>query len=197
MKNKYGLTKNQFKFCTLMIADETKNATRAYQAAFPNCKTEGAAAAGASRLMKVDSVIKYLDDHYEKSHKKAAEKLEITVDRILEEEACIAFLDPGDFFDEDGHLRQVQDMPENARRALASLKINKKDLVGGGEDKDLTWLDVVHELRYLDKGKALDRLEKIFGMQRESVVGGINVTINQILADIDGKDRGKLPMEME
>ena len=58
------MTDNQRKFCDEYIID--CNATRAYKAAYPNVKKEGAAAASASKLLRNPNVKAYIDEQLEK-----------------------------------------------------------------------------------------------------------------------------------
>jgi hypothetical protein len=71
---------------------------------------------------------------------------------MLEEEKAIAFSDIRKLFDEHGSLIEPHQLPDDIARAVAGIEII--DLEAGKKYKYKLW----------DKGKALDRLEKIFGM---------------------------------
>lgn len=54
---------------------------------------------------------------------KIAARFELTTDKIAMELARIAYFDPAHCFKEDGQtIRQIHDIPEDSRRALASFK---------------------------------------------------------------------------
>jgi hypothetical protein len=46
---------------------------------------------------------------------------QVTVERVIQEFATIAFLDPTDFFDATERLLPLAEMPERARRTLAAV----------------------------------------------------------------------------
>ena len=56
----------------------------------------------------------------------------LTVERIVQEYARIAFLDPVNLFTDDGSLIPLAEIDEDTRRAVASLDVS---MVGGGEGK--------------------------------------------------------------
>ena len=53
---------------------------------------------------------------------KRSKRTAITADRVLEELACIAFLNPKELTNEDGSLRDVREMDDNTARAIASFE---------------------------------------------------------------------------
>ena len=70
------MTDNQRKFCDEYLIDT--NATRAYKAAYPHVKSDGAAMAGASRLLRNVKVKAYIDEQLEKiSSEKIADAKEV------------------------------------------------------------------------------------------------------------------------
>ena len=70
------MTDKQRKFCDEYIID--CNATRAYKAAYPNIKTDGAAAACAAKLLKIAKIKEYIDGQLEKiSNSKIADAKEV------------------------------------------------------------------------------------------------------------------------
>ncbi len=90
----------------------------------------------------------------------------ITAERIIQEYARLALLDPLDLFNSDGSMKALQDIPEDARRAI-----------GGLELRELTPLETpagliavqLRKVKLVDKKGALDSLAKIMGMMRERV----------------------------
>jgi len=45
---------------------------------------------------------------------------------VLRELACLAFLDPAAFYNANGELLSVREMPEEARRALSSMEVEEQ-----------------------------------------------------------------------
>lgn len=80
---------------------------------------------------------------------RAVERSAVTVARLIEEYAALAFIDPALCFNADGTIKPVLEMPEAARRALTGLDL---DRAGGFK-----------RLRFA-KVNALDSLAKIFDM---------------------------------
>lgn len=71
-----GLTDKQRKFCDEYLID--LNATRAYKAAYPHVKSEGAARACASKLLTKANIKTYIDEQLDKiSSEKTADAKEV------------------------------------------------------------------------------------------------------------------------
>lgn len=87
----------------------------------------------------------------------------VTPDRIIKEVAGIAFFDPGECFDDDGNLLNVKDMPEVARRALASFEVEEKK-EWNRETRQKEVVGVVKKVKFVDKDRALEKLMKNYGM---------------------------------
>lgn len=91
-----------------------------------------------------------------------------TADDVLKELAMLAFSDIGqimDFGSESIRVRSAKDIPESARRALASLKV-KRYLEGHGEDaKEVEML----EFKMIDKLQALVKYGQHLGMFKDKV----------------------------
>jgi phage terminase small subunit len=123
-------------------------------------KAKGAAArTNASRLLTNANVRAILD----KRQKRASDKAEITQQRTLEEESRLAFYDPKELFDENGKIRPIHQLPENIRRAIHGFEIIYTKLG-----------DIKYKYKFADKGKSLNRLERIEGMfspEKHELVG--------------------------
>lgn len=81
-----------------------------------------------------------------------------TAREVIGELRNAAFMDPADLFDKEGRLLSVHDIPERARRALASLEI-VTERVGEDKDGEPEYSDV-HKLKMINKLGALDLLGK-------------------------------------
>lgn len=59
--NPHGLTDKQLRFANNYITSYDLNATRAYKAAYPDCKSDPAARSSASRLLTNPNIKKYFN----------------------------------------------------------------------------------------------------------------------------------------
>ena len=79
------------------------------------------------------------------------------------EEAVIAFYDPGELMDEvNRQFLPLDKIPKHLRRAIASLKVTVTQSL---KDPDLERVE--YDYKFLDKGSALGRLERILGMNEK------------------------------
>ena len=85
----------------------------------------------------------------------------MTVERTIEEYARVAYLDPALFFDSEGKLLRIAEMPEAARRAVASMEVEELFAGSGVERRHVGRL---HKIRFASKVAALDSLAKHLGM---------------------------------
>ena len=99
--------------------------------------------------------------------------LEVTKDRVLEEIARLAYVDPSKLFDEHGKLKPVPALDENTRRAIASMKILRTNLVSGDGQREET-----HEVKLWDKPKALEMLAKHLGLYSDSAQGPVQIVVS-------------------
>jgi len=84
----------------------------------------------------------------------------VTADRVILELSRIALLDPKTLFDENGQLLPLADMPEAARRAIASIEIESPKSRPGA---------TVTKIRLWDKPKALELIGRHLKMFVERV----------------------------
>ena len=107
-----------------------------------------------------------------------AQKCDVSVEKIMREYARIAFFDPGDFFNDDGTLRHILEIPEDARRAISSLDINKLRAVQGD---DVRVEEIVRKIRTSSKVGCLDSLARIMGLMKDQV----EVTMPDLVSALD------------
>lgn len=158
------LTPNQRLFCEEILADPSFNAFNAAKKAGYKAPTSA-----AGKLLANENVLKVIGA---KIHKRV-KKTEVTAQRVLEELACIAFLDPGEMYDEDGNLKHIRDMPERVRRAIASMEVDRRNRRGRGEDGEEDDIEETNKrIRMNDKMKALEMLAKHVGLLADT---GINI----------------------
>ncbi|MHB8549340.1 MAG: terminase small subunit [Thermoplasmataceae archaeon] len=114
----------------------------------------------ASRLLKNAKIAQAI----QRRLSAASARADVTPQKIIEEYARLAFLDPGAFYDTDGTLLPIHKMPEEARRALTGIDIDT--VSGRGDVKHVT------KIRYAAKIAALDALARINSMFKDN----LNVT---------------------
>jgi len=102
--------------------------------------------------------------------RKALKQAEVTAERIVREMAMIAYSDPADLFDFTGdeyRLKPPREVPERARRAMASIKVKRYVEKDGDEYQRVEVL----EFKLWDKLAALKALGQHLGLfvQRHEV----------------------------
>lgn len=149
------LTKRQKIFADEYLID--LNGTRAYKTAYPATKKDETAAANASRLIGLDKVAAYIKAAMDARSKRT----EITQDRVLEEYARIAFLNPKNFFDSDGNLKQISGLDDDTAACIAGLDVITKNVMDSdGELKP----EYTKKIKIADKLRALQDLARHLGM---------------------------------
>jgi phage terminase small subunit len=123
------------------------NATRAAIAA--GYSEKGAAQAGARLLtnVKVSSEIAKLTQ-------KTCAKLEISAEKVLQELARLAFLDPRKFYNENGGLKHVTELDDDTAACLAGMEVREI----GGDDEEKQPTVFCRKIKFADKGANLERL---------------------------------------
>jgi phage terminase small subunit len=147
---KPGLTDKQERFCLEFVVD--LNATAAARRAGYSARTANRTA--SDLLSKPDIAQRINELQGEKR-----QRLELTADAVVLEVARLAFYDPADFFDAQGRLLPLTEMPAHARRAIAGIEVLKKNVTAGdGKTDD------VHKIRLAPKGPVLELAAKLLGM---------------------------------
>lgn len=91
----------------------------------------------------------------------AAQRLEITRDRVLLEYARLAFFDPRKLFEENGKPKDIGTLDDDTAAALAGLDV-MEEYEGHGEDR--TFVGYTKKYRLANKLGALDSLAKHLGL---------------------------------
>jgi len=173
------------------------NAARAYLEVY-QCKSKAAARVSASKLLTNPNIKNYIRHRRAVIDSEVLKRQIATKERILQEETRIAMSDIGGIFDENGEIKELHDWPEDLRAAIKDIKLGRIR-VGTDDHGNPIYKKYLKELTLHDKGAALNRLEKCYGMYRENAPenncdSGV-MLIKAILAKIDGMNRGKLPQE--
>ena len=142
------LTPKQEKFCQEYIVD-----LNGKQAAIRAGYSKKTAEVQASKMLsnpKVQEYVSFLKG-------KREERTEITGDRVVEELAKIAFMDAEQFFKDDGDVKLLSELDDDAKSAVSSYSYKRVNL-GDGEYVD------VPIIKMHDKLKALELLGKHIGI---------------------------------
>jgi len=95
-----------------------------------------------------------------------SERTGITADRVLTELYRLAMVDVAEVFDEHGALRPLQEMSEDARRAISGIEM---ETIWEGHGKDRTAVGTVAKVKLWNKVQALELLGKNLRLWREIV----------------------------
>lgn len=155
---------------------------------------------GGHRLLQRADVATYLQGLEDKMSDALVEERVATENEILGEETKIALMKVPGIFDENGTMRDIKDWPEDLQAAVKTVKYDKMrtgtDAHGNG-----VFEKFIKEITFNDKGGALNRLEKCFGMQVERKELKTQLDIRMILTEIDGGNRDgkslKLPQDCD
>lgn len=186
--NPYKMTDKQYAFCQLYLSEFPRNQSKAYMAVYKT-KSMDAASPAASRMMTNKKVKAYIDEKELEVQSALDEKYLASAERTLQEEGYLAYSDIGFIFNDDGSTISPTQLPEAVRRAIAGVEVVETTVAGVITRR--------YKYKLWDKGQALNRIEKVFGMQREKVEHGIDDDLRTLLKEIDGQDRGTLPCERE
>lgn len=117
--------------------------------------------------------------------KKTAAKLEITAERVLNEIAKLAFMDPRKFFLADGSPIPIQDLDDDTAAALAGMDVFE-EYEGQGEDRK--FVGYTKKFKLTDKGQNLERLGRYLKLFTDKVEasgpngGPIKVEVDELTA---------------
>lgn len=153
----------------------------ASQAAIRAGYTEESPTVAAAQLLANNSVAEAIAEAKAELARRNAEM----VQGVVNEWAALAFSDIGhliDFTDGGFRIRNGDEIPPSARRAISSIKVRRES---GGEDKPPT--DVV-EFKLWDKLDALAKLAQHFGLINRKGEPGtttVNIGVNMQQASIE------------
>lgn len=148
------------------------NATQAAIRAGYSASTAEAAGSRLLRNVKVGAAIS--DAKADRS-----QRTEITADSVLRELAKIGFSDIRRMFTDDGGLRRVEALDDDAAACLASVEVITRRVPGS--DRDDPEYENVSKIKLWDKRAALVDMGRHLGMFTDKIehAGGVSVTINK------------------
>lgn len=167
MKPASALTPKQAAFVREYLID--LNATRAMIRAGYSAKTAGVTSA---QLLEKPRIREAVDIALSRRFK----RLDITADRVLTEYARVAFLDPAEMFDDEGRLHPIKKMPEDVRRAISGVDVEK--LYDYDKDGERAQIGNIHKIRITNKLGALESLAKYLNLIRDTSQVQVNTGLS-------------------
>lgn len=155
MSKEAELTPKQQRFADEYLID--LNATAAYKRAGYAGKGN-AAESMASQLLRNIKVANYIAER----QKILQEKTGITQERVLSEYAKLAFLDPRRFYNEQGQLIPVHELPADVAATLSGMEVTVSR--SGTDEGGKPEYDDVKKIKFIDKKGALDSIARHLGM---------------------------------
>lgn len=148
-----------------------KSKSDAYRKAYPrsNRWQDRSVWNKASELAKNEAVASRIAELREKS----SMRNEVTVERVLQERARLAFHDVRKFFNEDGTLKAIHELDDDTAAALAGMEIDSIGVKGKPIIRTA-------KIKLADKDKSLTALEKHLGMYSDDdgKSSPLNIVIN-------------------
>jgi phage terminase small subunit len=176
------LTAREQRFVDEYLVD--LNATKAAIRAGYSARTAASQASRLLRNVKVQEAIAA-------GKERLSERAEIEAIEVIRELACIGRSDIGRAFDKQGQLLPLHEMPEDMRRAIASVEV---EMVGGGTKTTDDGMEInvppvaqVTKLKLWDKNKALEMLgrwKKLF-TDKVELEGKVKHSHEDALAELE------------
>ena len=161
------LTPKQAAFVAEYLVD--LNATQAAIRAGYSAKTAGSV--GAENLSKPEIAAAIAE-----AQRKRAERTEITQDRVLQEYAKLAFLDPRRFYDSSGNLIDIPSLPADVAAAISGMDIAVEK--AGADDSGAPVFAQVRKIKLADKKGALDSVARHLGMFNDKIGVALNGSVS-------------------
>jgi phage terminase small subunit len=150
-----------------------QNATRAAKAAGYSEKT---AYSQGQRLLKHVEI----RSRIEKANDKVNAKLDLTVERVKQEIARLAYYDPQAFWNENGTAKPIHEIDEDARRAICGFETAEL-FTGSGEDRATA--GYIKKFKLADKPRALELAARHLKMLTDKVeFSGADEIVRRLVA---------------
>jgi phage terminase small subunit len=169
------------------------NATRAYRAAYPGCKTDNAAAVTASKLLRNPKIQAAIQEFLQERQN----RLGITPDRVLKEYARLGFFDPRKLFNNDGSPKGIEELDDDSAAVLAGMEVME---VYEGYGEDRKFVGYLKKYKLANKLGALDSIGKHLGMfiDKHEITGknGAPIQVQAVQALTDEELEAKIAAEI-
>ena len=144
-----GLTDKQERFVQELLSGKTDR--QAYYIAYPRSRNwKDNSVDNKACLLKQNAKVK---QRLEEARKRIEARTEITVERIAQQLANIAFADQAELYDEQGRLKPINELPKSITTAITSVEMT----VDKDGNKRFSY-------KFNGKDKSLELLAKIYGM---------------------------------
>lgn len=152
--------------------------------------TQAAIRAGYSRKTAYSQGQRLLKDveiqaKIQAEQSKRSKRTKITQDKVLKEYAKLAFLDPRQFYNENGDLLAVPDLPKDVAAALSGMDVITSF------NKDSESVDTIKKIKFSDKKAALDSVAKHLGMFSDKAEQGLTLAATQAILSLLPKEYSK------
>lgn len=142
------LNDKQVAFCLAYVKNGL-NAKRAYESAYGEKRGDSAQSAGSRLLQHVE-----VSNRIQKVYRERTRRSEVRAEDVIQGIAQVAFSDPRRLLNDDGTLKNLADLDDDAAAALASFEMSTNADGTASMKKIRTW----------DKTKALETLAKHLGL---------------------------------
>lgn len=144
--------------------------------------SKSVAASKAYQWVRNGKVKPQVFEAIKKAFKKRADRTEITQDRVLSEYAKLAFLDPQKFYNKNGDLLAVPDLPKDVAAALSGMDVITSF------NKESESVDTIKKIKFSDKKAALDSVAKHLGMFSDKAEQGLTLAATQAILSLLPKE---------
>jgi phage terminase small subunit len=117
--------------------------------------------------------------------RKAAERVESSKERVLEEYCHLSFVDIREAFDKDGNLLPIKSMPDRIAAAIGGIEY--EDLWDKDSEGKRVKIGRTAKIKLIDKRGALDSMARHLGMFAEKNTGEMGGPIKFVLERIGEK----------
>lgn len=166
------LTPKKARFAKEYLANGL-NATEAAKASGFSVKT---AYSQGQRLLKDVEVARLIASQTEK----VMTKLDISVERTLNEVGRLAFLDVRKLFESDGSLKQIDKLDDDSAACIAGLEVS--DIWDSGEGEQKSIIGTLKKIKLSDKGAALDKLMRYHSLYKDKVEVSLDSELAEALS---------------
>jgi phage terminase small subunit len=176
-----GLTDLEERFALEYLKDQ--NGSRAYRVIKPHV-TDKTAGAECHKLLKKPEMQAFIAERT----KTIATRMELSVERTMQEIARLAYFDPRKLFDADGRPIAINQLDDDTAAAIAGV-----DVVTVG-NADMGFGEI-RKLKVADKNAALEKAAKILGLfkkDNEQTGDALASALTQFVAQFHGQDSGRL-----
>lgn len=132
----------------------------------------------ASKLLSKGKVAQAIAE----AMKRRQERVEVKQDDVLRELLRIARTDIGEAFNTDGTLKPLHEMPEDVRRAIASIEVETLHVKGEADDGPFDRGTArVAKIRFWDKTRGLEMLGRHLKLFTDKVEHSGTLTLDQLV----------------